>query len=212
MSTTTPKSRTWTSPDGVTFTAVEVYRDQAGHVYYGFEDPLKMPAARAIEAELAAEWANLNVTRDDLRAFLASMREHGQKGDIVGLFQVLANLQDRVEWACEGRSLLELAKVYYLVDDEPIERTTERHNEIKARAWASDNAAKGFFLREAFVLTRGFSEFSASDILAYSVARETIAMRLRKERTSSSSAPKRDRAASMKSFLEGATRSKPKPS
>lgn len=169
-----PQSRTWKSPEGVEFTCSLVLVDATGHAWYAFDDPLKMPAARAIEAELAAEWSNLNITPDDFDAFCNEMRDHGNKGNIVSLFSALDRMQERRKWACEGKTLLELAKVYFMVDDEPLEMSTEKHNAIKEQVWKEDGVTRAFFLRRAFVLTRGFSEFSEKDILTYLSAQETV--------------------------------------
>lgn len=149
------------------FTVKLVHVDAGGNAWYGFDDPLRMPAARALAGEVAATWADLNITKDDLKDYVARMKAFGNQGDIVRMFHLLTVLEERVEWACEDRTLLQLAQVYYLLNDEPIMQPSPEHNEQKERIWAADQECRGFFLRSAFVLTKGYSEFSAADILNY---------------------------------------------
>lgn len=171
---TTPAVRTWTDKDGLQHDASLVYTDTLGHGWYAFDSPLQMPAPRAVAAELASEWALMNMTIDDLRAYIRKLKEDGNKGLVVDMFATLRYMEERIEWACEGRSLLELAKCYFIIDDEPLAMQTERHDQLKDEVWKSDPAARSFFLHKSFVLTRGYSGFSESDIPAYLKAQEYI--------------------------------------
>lgn len=161
------QERTHTTPDGVEFTVKEVYRDAKGHVYYGFEDPLRMPAQRALAGEVAATWADLNLTKEDLDRYLLRIESLFDKGKIGDAIHIVKVMKGRLKWACEDKTLLNLAKVYYLIDDEPIMVPSDRHNRLKDERWEEDRDARAFFLRTAFVLTKGYSGFSANDILSY---------------------------------------------
>ena len=44
---------------------------------------------------------------------------------------------------------------------------SDKHNRLKDERWEEDRAARAFFLRGAFILTKGYSGFSANDILNY---------------------------------------------
>lgn len=159
--------REHTLEDGTTFTVEEVYRDPEGNIYYGFSDPLRMPAQRALAAEVAATWADLNITKDDAIAFCTKMEEFADKGRIGDVIHLVKVLKGRLQWACEDKTLLNLAKVYFLVNDEPIMAPSNEHNALKDKMWDRHGEVRAFFLRRAFVLTKGYSGFSPTDILNY---------------------------------------------
>lgn len=201
-----PKTRTEESR-GYTYEVQHVLTDSLGNEWWGFVNPLKMPPARAIAAELAAEWANLNMTKDDALAFIAKLKEQGDAGRIVDMYTTLGLMEQRLQWACEGRTMLELAKVYYLINDEPIGKTSEPHDKLKEAAFAADSDCRGFFLQMGFVLTKGFSEFSGTDIHAYLKAQEVMAMRLQTQTEPSATAPSTGTGTSPKFFSRKPTTS-----
>lgn len=170
-----------------------------------------MPAGRGIAAELAADWANLNIGPEDLLAFLEKAKEYGNRGDVVSMFGVIDRLIERTRFAAEAKTLLELAKCYFLIDDEPIEAQTLHHDALKEEAWKKDGASRAFFLRESFVLTKGYSAFSGTDILAYLRAQEYIAMRTPSD-TPRSAGPKTAKDQSPTSFMTGVKRLTRRPS
>lgn len=183
------KTRTWTNPEGVVFTASLMYTDALGHEWYGFEEPLRMPTQRGLEGELAAEWANLNITPDDMEAYENKMREQGNSGDIVGLFSTLDKLGERRKWACERKTLYAMADVYFMIDDEPLEAPTTKHGLLKREVWASDSRCAAFFLQRAFVLTKGYSALSRTDIHTYLLALELLHLRTPSEKQPSDARP-----------------------
>lgn len=206
-----PRTRSERSTEGHTYEVVEIYTDTQGNTWWAFKDPLKMPPGRTIAAELASEWVHLNVTPKDQKAFYAKMREHANAGNIVDLFKVLALMEERTDWAMDGKALMEFAKVYFLVNDEPIDGNTEHHDATKETAWSHDPTCRGFFLRQAFVRTKGFSEFSEADILACLRAQEVLAMKTMLE-PPKENAPGTGKPLSRKSFMARGKTSTPKPS
>lgn len=198
--------RSWINSEGTTFTAKRILVDSLGHSWYFFEEPLKMPTARALDAEFAVEWANLNITPEDLTAYIDSMDKMGRAGNIVEMFKLLALLRERVKWACERKTLIELAKVYFVIDDEPLEACTVHHGRLKEDVWNKDTACASFFLQRAFVITRGFSAFSETDIHAYLKAQELIHLRTPSEPQPSTEQPSAS-PPSRKSFMEGVRKS-----
>jgi hypothetical protein len=77
----------------------------------------------------------------------------------------------------EAKSMLELAKCYFVIDDEPLQMQTEKHDELKEARWKEDADCRGFFLRQAFVITKGYSGFSEIDIQDYLKAQDVIHLR-----------------------------------
>jgi hypothetical protein len=169
--------RTWIDQYGVEHDASLMYTDSKGGKWYAFDKPLAMPAARAVSAELAAEWALMNFTPADLLAYINKMKEFGNKGQVVDMFGTLHYMEQRVQWAMEAKSMLELAKCYFVIDDEPLQMQTEKHDELKEARWKEDADCRGFFLRQAFVITKGYSGFSEIDIQDYLKAQDVIHLR-----------------------------------
>lgn len=196
------KERKWTSPEGVEFTAQHIRTDALGNDWYEFDEPLKMPAARGVEAELAADFANLNLRPEDLRAYIDRMRDAGNRGDIVELFGLLDRLDERTRFMAEAKTLLELAKVYYVINDEPLESGTPKHFALKEKSFEEDPATRAFFLRKAFVLTKGFSAFSDTDIRSYFEAQQFLLLKT-PNKPPEKSEKRTDGKRSSRSFMEG---------
>jgi hypothetical protein len=169
--------RSWTDENGMEHTASVCYVDAAGNKWYAFDRPMSMPAPRAIAAELAAEWALMNFTPEDLLAYVDKMVADANAGQIVDMFASLHYIRERVKWSCEHKSLLELAKCYFVINDEPLKMQTEAHDKLKAERFATDPDCRAFFLRQSFALMRGSSELSGNDIQAYSEAQHYMAMK-----------------------------------
>lgn len=179
-----------------------MYTDTLGHEWYGFDEPLRMPTQRGLEGELAAEWANLNITPDDLQAYMDRMREQGNAGNIVDMFTTMALLEERKKWACERKTLYTMADVYFMIDDEPLEAPTSKHGALKREVWASDSRCAAFFLQRAFVLTKGYSALSRTDIHTYLLALELLHLRTPSGKQPSEKRPS-DSPAPRTSFMKG---------
>lgn len=190
-----PDTRTETD-SGTEFTVEKVYQDADGNTWYGFTDPLVMPANRALVAEIKATWADMNMRKEDLKDYVNRMIELGKQGEIVKMFHILQTIANRLEWVGEEDTMLELAATYFVINDEPLIDVQQSYNELKLLRFKQDKACRAFFLRRAFVLTTGFSEFSEADILNYlTVQRMTeakaAAAKLREGRSSDTSKPRK---------------------
>ena len=172
-----PQTKSWTDPEGVEHTASVIYQDLLGNAWYSFDNPMRMPAGRTIAAELANEFAKMNITPDDLRAYVNDMMENGDKGKIVDMFYTLRVISERLNWMCEGRSLLELANCYFTINEEPLNIMVDKYAAMKRSAWDSDPDCRAFFLRSAFVLTKGYLPNSEVDIPDYLAAQEYVHLR-----------------------------------
>lgn len=144
-----------------------VYTDKLGNNWYAFKDPMRMPGDRALAALVASRRSDLNYTVEDEREWLKAVRTAANLGEFMDVGYYLRVKEDRATWACEEATLLDVAKSYFLVNDEPQGQFREAWQRKKAEAWAADEDCRAFFLREAYWLTRGFSELSLADIPAY---------------------------------------------
>lgn len=144
-----------------------VYTDKAGNNWYRFADPLRMPGDRALAALVATRRGDLNYTVDDERAWVRAAIGANNVNDRTMLGHYLMVKQDRLDWACEENTLRGVAQVYFLLGEEPQGVFSAEWQAKKEAIWAADEQARAFFLREAYWLTRGFSELSLTDIPNY---------------------------------------------
>ncbi len=150
-----------------------VYTDKLGNRWYAFKEPMRMPGERALAALVASRRSDLNYTVEDEREWLKAVRTAANLGEFMDVGYYLRVKEDRIAWACEEATLLDVAKCYFLLNDEPQSAFREDHQRKKVAAWAADEDCRAFFLREAHWLTSGFSELSLADIPAYLEERRT---------------------------------------
>lgn len=144
-----------------------VYTTRDGQKVYGYKNPMEMPAKRAFSAEIATKQASMNINREQLEGFLVAMETAGNAGQIVELFGYLHNLKERLTWACEEKTLENLANCYLVLEGENPDIVHPKWSERKKKIIKEDLEAKGFFLRYALLRTRDYSALSDKDILAY---------------------------------------------
>lgn len=172
-----------------TYGIVEVYRDELGRVWYGFVNPARMPANRAIYVEIATRQAGLNMTDATLRGFLGKMEESMNKGKFTEVAGILEEMKGRLTWACEEESLLALSTYYFVLEGEDPTVVTDDWIRKKKEYIITNEKARAFFLTASFRATRELSDISETDILAYLAerkVRESILGRSTSIRTSRS--------------------------
>lgn len=149
------------------------YTDAQGNRWYAFRDPETLPPERAISALVHVRRSDLNYTREDAAKWCADFIEACNEGNMVQAVYLARVMQDRLEWAAEEATLLDVAKCYYLLNDEQPGTMRQDVQDAKDAIWRADKECAAFFLREAFYLTHGFSELSLSDIPTYLAERRT---------------------------------------
>jgi len=150
-----------------------VYETEKGVKVYGYDNPMKMPANRALSAEIASNQAGMKITRDSLLGMLTAMEEAGNDGQIIDLFGYIARLKQRLTWACERETLFSLANCYLVIEGEDPEVVEPKYTKMKKEIIESDPKAEGFFLGYALKLTNDYGNISDSDILNYLATKET---------------------------------------
>ncbi len=173
------KAQTYLAEHKSQFDLVHVYtgKDEAGKVmkWYSFANPLKLPARRMLAAEAAMKQAEMNIDRDSLLEFISAMEDAGNSGKITVMFAHLKNLEQRINFAAEEETLINLASVYFLIEGEDPLVINDNTQERKRAMIRSSEDAKAFFLTSAFRLTNEYSDMPDSDILSYlSTVRQRI--------------------------------------
>lgn len=145
----------------------EVYIDKDGRKWYEFENPLMIPAKRAIAAEVATKMQEMNLTKDVLLQLMAKMKEHANKGQIVDLFAILNEIEFRLNFIAEEETLINLAACYFVVEGEDETEFSEVEKNNKVNYIKSNSEAFNFFVQRAFEYTTKYSQLSDIDIQEY---------------------------------------------
>jgi len=144
-----------------------VYTDKLGNKWYEYANTMQISAKRAIAAEVATRYADLNLTKENLQVMIAAMKKKANEGNIVELFQLLAEIEFRLSYVGEEQTLKELACCYYTINDEDESDFTDKYRELKLKVFKEDGDARDFFIQGAFKHTIIYSSMSETDILAY---------------------------------------------
>jgi len=144
-----------------------LFTDSSGVKWYEFENPLTMPARRAIAAEVATRLAEMNLTKEVMIQLIAKMKEHANEGNIVSLFSILNEVEFRMNYAGEEQTLIELAACYFVREGEDETTFDELQRRKKIELFKSDSALFSFFVQRAFELTMNYSTTSVTDIQDY---------------------------------------------
>ena len=149
------------------FETEEIFKDKFGNRWFQFTNKLNIPARRAIAAEVATRFADLNLTKPALKELIELMKDNANKGDIVSLFGVLNEIEYRLDYVGEEKTLTDLAVTYYLLNDEDPAILDEKLQKKKRKILEDDPKAKDFFLQAAFDCTMNYSNTSPIDIIDY---------------------------------------------
>jgi hypothetical protein len=145
----------------------KIFTDSDGDDWFEYSNPLTMPSKRAIAAEVATRFAEMNMTKDQLKTMIDSMKKSANGGNIVEMFHLLAEMEWRLEFIGEQQTLIELAACYYVLNGE---NETEFNDVFKQRRIDKLNAnplVRDFFVQRALTSTIKFSELSSNDIRDY---------------------------------------------
>ena len=145
----------------------EIYVDKDGRKWYEFENPLMIPAKRAIAAEVATKMQEMNLTKDVLLELMAKMKDHANKGQIVDLFAILNEIEFRLNFIAEEETLINLAACFFVIDGEDETDFSEVEKNNKINYIKSNGEAFNFFVQRAFSYTTKYSQLSDIDIQEY---------------------------------------------
>ncbi len=142
----------------------KIFTDSDGDEWFEYRNPMTMPAKRAIAAEVATRFAEMNMTKDQLKTMVEAMKKSANSGNIVEMFHLLAEIEWRLEFIGEEQTLMELAACYYVLNGED---ETEFNDVFKQRRIDKLNQnplVRDFFVQRALESTMKFSELSSDDI------------------------------------------------
>ena len=160
------------------FELVPIYEDKDGRKWFEFANKMNVPAQRAIAAEVATRFADMNLTREALKKLLEKCKEHANSGDIVQLFSILNEVEFRLDFIGEEQTLLEFASIYFVIDGEDADGLSESWTAKKKEILNDDNEARSFFLSRAYLIITNYSELSGQDFEKYLKETKEHAQRL----------------------------------
>lgn len=158
----------------------EVYKSKNGTKFYGFVDPLGIPAVRGIAAEKAQRFLELNITERSLKELIRQCKVEAGSGDIVRAFSIIQEIEYRVNFICEETSILDLVCIYFMLQDEDPDFPSEAKNREKHKIFEEDPDARSFFLRIGIVLARKLSGKREEDLLGYLEDNQKMSDRIRR--------------------------------
>lgn len=143
-----------------------VATDKFGNNWFGFKNPLEIPAQRNSDLQAATRWGELGMTPEYFAKEM--MKVQGLIGkDNNKAIERCGDMLNRATWAAEENTLLMIASQMFLLEGEnPIVLTPE-FLEKKKFIFDNDVEAKGFFLHSAFKNTRYFNELSETGLTSY---------------------------------------------
>lgn len=157
-----------------------IFLDKEGRNWYEFENPMTIPAKRAIAAEVATKMQEMNITKENLIQLMVKMKEYANQGKIVDLFALLNEIEFRLNFIAEEETLINLAACYFVIDGED-ETDFSDVERIKKVNYIKDNKeAFNFFVQRAFEYTTNYSNMSEIDIQEYLLQNAQNAERLKK--------------------------------
>lgn len=145
----------------------KVYTDKFGNDWFEYQNNLSMPVKRTINAEVSTRFAEFNLTKSELKRLIDEMKKRANDGNIVELFSILNEIEFRMNYVGEEKTLLDLAVCYFVCGDEDETQFTDSDQTRKREILSTDSDAKDFFLRRAFEHTIQFSNMSDTDIIDY---------------------------------------------
>jgi len=140
-------------------------------IYYRYVNDAEMPMSRHLAAETALREYDLRMTRPYLIEQFGLMRADANAGELVGLFERIAELEKRLYETSMDEILLKISAVYFFMRGET--SAYDPHiAKYKIEKWKESPEALDFFLLEAWRRITG-SEISLDTPIQTSSQPET---------------------------------------
>lgn len=156
------------------------YTTSTGIKFYAFENPLSISPQRGIAAELAKVYLDMNITKRSLKELIKQCKIAAGAQDIVKSYSIIQEIEYRLEFLGEDTSILDLANIYFFLEDEDPEQPNEVANRAKHKIFEADQSAKIFFLKIGIALSNKFSGKPEQDILDYLEENRKMSDRIRR--------------------------------
>lgn len=129
--------------------ALEFVMEVDGHRLYKYRALGWMPEFREIVTRVAYSKMEAGIRRDDLTVYCQMVDDLINAGNVAKIAQLNGFLKQQIADVVVERIAYEIGGYSVLVDDEPHEKTTERHNATKAALADKYSTVRDFFLSES---------------------------------------------------------------
>lgn len=147
---------------------VKVFTDSMGNEWYSYKNILDIMPARGLSAARAERFASLKISEGNFVDIIdVAIDGINKDQNITQAIAILHELKIRSKFMVEENSVLDLAAIYYFLQDENPLFPSESHNIKKRDIWAKDEICKGFFLHMGLGLTKNFSGMPEEDLLTF---------------------------------------------
>lgn len=148
-------------------TVKEVFKTKDGIKFFAHIDPLVISAERGVAAEEARRYAEMCLSKKEMKALIAEYKKGVNNQDIVYSHSIIQEMEFRLNYIVEENSLFDLACLYFFLEGEDIKTPTEHFNNKKRELFKKDADVRGFFLPIAFSLMNESSKNQGEDLLIY---------------------------------------------
>ena len=145
----------------------EVFKTKSGVKFFAHIDPLVISAERGVAAEEARRYAEMCLSKKEMKALIAEYKKGVNNQDIVYSNSIIQEMEYRLNYIIEENSLFDLACLYFFIEGEDIKTPTEAFNNKKRELFKSDADVRAFFLPIAFDLMNESSKNQGEDLLIY---------------------------------------------
>lgn len=145
-----------------------IHTDTLGNKWYALKNAARIPAERALQACIYTEDSKYGLTREQHKALLQKVNENFNRGDYASAAKIIGVLEAAAELYCTEEILLNLASVYFFLNDEskPVKNLLgqetyplyDYRQEEKRKIWQQDLACKSFFLTASIQYIARYSE------------------------------------------------------
>jgi hypothetical protein len=145
-----------------------VFTSAMGTIIYALKDVTTISTFRALGAEKARRHSEFCITKDELTKLIQAMKDAvNLRKDFVELMAMVQEMEYRNNFICEENTLMDLACIYYFLEDEDMEMPSDDFNQRKAKLAKAEFDIRSFFLQSALHLTKRFSEQQEKDLPLY---------------------------------------------
>ena len=144
-----------------------IYEDKLGNKYYEYENFVTLPALRSIAVESSVKQLGLCLTLDEEKRLFDEMDKAINEERFTDVVYLIKDIQYRLQYLATESTLLELATVYFVMEDENPKAFQDKWKRKKLKAWNADPDAKDFFLSAAWQNIKSYSDISVEDITSY---------------------------------------------
>lgn len=145
-----------------------------GHKLYSFKSLDLTPKIREMMLRLSYHQMGLGIRHSDLMAYCEISEERFNAGDHINVGTLLKGLKDYLKSYASEKLCYALAGSVIIVDDEPIDKPTEKYNKIK-QDLLKHKEVQAFFLNTAMRLLEDLgAKLNISDTKAYIMSVERM--------------------------------------